>query len=651
MCGIVGFVDLYREKSNDDLRSIVVGMANAIQHRGPDGEGFWVAQEFGVALGHRRLAVVDLTEGGRQPMELVAKGRWVITFNGEIYNYLELREELRSLGVSFSSSSDTEVLLAAIDEWGVEQALRKVDGMLAFCLLDKVNQIAYLARDRFGEKPLYWTISNRVLAFGSELKALKSVPGLSTSINRNAVNEFVRGSAVRAPATIYENISHVEPGTVLRIDLGDAKNGQTPVPRKVVYWDPVAEAVAARQSPFRGSATDSVDALEDVLTRSIKNRAIADVPIGAFLSGGIDSSVIVSLLQKSVGNTKTFTIGSPDLAMDESSEAREVAKHLQTDHTELLVTAQDALDVVPRLATMYDEPFADSSQIPTHLVSALARKHVTVALSGDAGDELFGGYNRYLAAGAFWGRIDKLPLGARRGLASAALRVRPGTYDSAGSLVQKLGVARGFKGGFGNRIHKAAKSIRCADADELYTQLTSHWEPNDVVVAPAAEHLRSAIPADFSVIERMMLADTVGYLPADILTKVDRASMAVALEARVPFLNPDIFRFAWSLPMERKVVPGKGKVILRELLSRHVPNSLFERPKMGFGIPIDIWLRGPLREWAGDLLSVGSLTNSGYFKPDVVQRRWTEHLSGDRNWQHELWDIIMFQAWHAEWLG
>ena len=518
--------------------------------------------------------------------------------------------------------------------------------MFAFFLLDRTNRVGYLARDRFGEKPLYWAQTPESLVFGSELKALRPTPNAQRVVSRSALAAFVRGAAVQAPATIYEGVSMVEPGTYLRFDLS---KGPSTSAQRMVFWDSVQEAANARSKAFTGSPSDALDALDECLGRSVVSRTVADVPVGAFLSGGIDSSLIVALLQKNIGETRTFTIGSPDPTMNESGEAKLVAQHLGTDHTEFIVTAQEAIDVVTRLPEMYDEPFADSSQIPTFLVSALARKHVTVALSGDAGDELFGGYNRYLAAGANWGRIERLPLGARRVMSRAALSVRPASYDRAGAFVQKLGVARGLKGGFGNRLHKAARAIGCASSDDLYRQLTTHWEPESLLVSPPTESPGLVIPNDFSVAERMMIADTMNYLPSDILTKVDRASMAVALECRVPFLSPDVYRFAWSLPLDQKVRPGMGKVVLRDLLGRYVPPTLTDRPKMGFGIPLDSWLRGPLREWADDLLSPESLRSAGFFDPAVVRARWDEHQSMVRNWQHELWDIVMFQAWYAKW--
>ncbi|MEI9951381.1 MAG: asparagine synthase (glutamine-hydrolyzing) [Pseudomonadota bacterium] len=639
MCGISGLLDFRAETEAEKLERLVCDMRDTLVHRGPDGAGVWVDAAAGIALGHRRLAIVDLSVAGNQPM-LSASGRYVVVFNGEIYNFRELRRELPST-FQYRGHSDTEVLLAGIESWGVRESLRRFNGMFALALWDRQERALYLARDRFGEKPLYYGRAARgSLLFGSELKALRAHPEFHARIDRSSLANFLRSTYVPSPNTIFEGIRKLPPASFLRIAAGDDVNAE-PVP----YWSMQAVVADSRAQPFLGSLTEAVEQLDQHLRKAVQLRMNADVPLGAFLSGGIDSSLVVALMQQaSTRPVKTFTIGFTEARYNEAEYAKAVAKHLGTEHTEHYATAQEALDVVPRLARLYDEPFADSSQIPTYLVSRLARQSVTVTLSGDAGDELFCGYSRYPDARRLWQTMSRLPLPLRT-LASNAMAYAP---DGLGDRM--LGGLSGSS--FSSaRLRAASEIFGARDFDDLYRRMvSSNQRPRSTVIGascdcdPILARLRSshALPP----IERMMLTDTLTYLPDDILTKVDRASMGVSLEARVPLLDPNVAAFAWRLPEAMKLEHAESKVIVRRLLGRYVPAALFDRPKMGFGVPLAQWLRAPLRAWADAQLDEASLSAGGYFRVRQVRKRWLEHRSGSRDWHRYLWPILMFQAWN-----
>lgn len=638
MCGFTGFITSGRL---DAAESVLGRMAAAIAHRGPDDSGVWWDELTGVGLAHQRLSIVDLSPAGHQPM-FSASGRFVIVFNGEIYNHLYLRSQLKTFGVhSWRGHSDTETLLAGFDAWGIEAMVQQCIGMFAFAVWDRQTRTLTLGRDRIGEKPLYYGWQGQghraVFMFGSEVSALRQHPGFSASINRDALSLYMRHNCIGGEHSIYQGIYKLLPGHLLTLSAGQTD------PKVWSWWSAAKAAQQGVSQPFCGTPDEAVNTLESVLKSAVSQQMVADVSLGAFLSGGIDSSTVVALMQaQSSRPVKTFSIGFFEDGYNEAEHAKAVAQHLGTEHNELYVTAQQALDVIPKLPTLYAEPFADSSQIPTYLVSQLARTHVTVSLSGDAGDELFCGYNRYQMTARLWGKLQRVPNFLRRAAATAITAVPPHSWDVLGRWVPgSLS---------GDKLHKGADLLGKESVNDLYRGLVSHWpEPNTVVLgghepATALTDTHSAL-AGLSVVERMMALDLLGYLPDDILTKVDRAAMGVSLETRVPFLDHRVVEFAWSLPLNYKLRNGVTKWPLREVLYRHVPRKLIERPKMGFGVPIDQWLRGPLREWAETLLSESRLRQEGFFNPVPIRHKWTEHLSGKRNWQYHLWDVLMFQAW------
>lgn len=652
MCGLAGFWTR-ASADRESMAGIAGAMASRIAHRGPDDAGVWLDPDAGIALGHRRLAIVDLTPAGHQPMHSVC-GRYVIAFNGEIYNHLELRERLQQLGQApqWRGHSDTETLLACCSAWGLEGALQAVVGMFAIALWDRRDQALMLARDRMGEKPLYYGWQDGVFLFGSELKALRAHPAFSARVDRDVLALYLRHNCVPSPYSIYQGIRKLPAACLMRLDLEALQAGNTPQPEP--YWqfnDAIAKGL---DDPFQGSDEDAVAALEARLCASIGAQMLADVPLGAFLSGGVDSSTVVALMQsQSSRPVRTFTIGLDEGGYDEAHHAKAVASHLGTEHTELYMSPQDALNVIPRLPQIYCEPFGDSSQIPTFLVSQMASHHVTVALSGDAGDELFGGYNRYLSARQVWSRMQSIPLWGRRGAASVLSSLAPGTWDKVFEGLRPLLPARLHLATPGDKAHKLAGVLPVSDGKAFYRQLTSHWADPGSIVIGAQEpptHLTVATgwPATDSFEHWMMAMDTRTYLQDDILVKVDRAAMANSLETRVPLLDHRVVELAWRMPMRMKIRDGQGKWLLRQVLYRHVPKSLIERPKMGFGIPLDAWLRGPLRDWAEDLLDASRLRDEGFFRPEPIRAMWSEHLAGRRNWQHHLWSVLMFQAWWAE---
>ena len=638
MCGIAGFVDLTASMARAELDRQAIAMADAIQHRGPDDGQVWCDPRAGVGLGFRRLSIIDLSKAGQQPMQS-ASGRFVICFNGEIYNAEALRNEFGSDAPQWRGHSDTEVLLEACAKWGVEDAARRLIGMFAFALFDRESRKLYLVRDRMGQKPLYWSRRNNLLLFGSELRALRAHKEFTGELDRDALASFVRHGYYPQPHCVYKNVQQLPPGEIVTMSHDGAITQHA-------YWTLEDAAKQGRCDPFDGSAQDAVEALDEILGDAVEARMIADVPLGAFLSGGYDSSLVVGLMQQRAARpVQTFTIGFNEDKFDESVHAREVAAHLGTDHTQLIVSAGQALDVIPKLPEIYDEPFADSSQIPTFLVSQLARQSVTVALSGDGGDELFAGYGRYQQALQFADKLGRLPRGGRRWITSMMTRLPLDQWDRLFKVLP-----RRFQIDMpGDKMHKLA-TLLGEDFDGFYHRLTSAWDDPNGLVLGAHEPLTVAGDRDVAVIvpdrtERMQYRDTLHYLPGDILTKVDRASMAVGLEARSPLLDHRVVEFSWRLPGALKLHQGNGKRVLKELAYRYVPRPMLERPKTGFGIPLDEWLRGPLRDWAEDLLDKKSLREGGLFDPVPIRKRWAEHCSGARNWQYSLWNILMYEAW------
>jgi len=609
-------------------------MTDAIAYRGPDGEGHWSDPEIGIALGHRRLAIIDLSPTGFQPMTS-ADGRVVITYNGELYNRAEMAAEL---AMGFRGTSDTEVLVEAIVRFGIDGALERANGLFAFAAFDRSARTLHLARDRFGIKPLYFARQNGVFAFASELKGLRVVKDLVFALDLESVASYLRHGCVPAPRSIYRDVGKLEPAH--RIEVSESSI----IHRE--YWDLAAIARDRQSVPDRRSESDIEEELHQLLVDATQRQMVSDVPLGAFLSGGIDSSTVVALMQR-VSNrpVKTFSIGFREQAFNESESARAVARHLGTDHTALVLSAADALAIVPKLPFIYDEPFADSSQLPTYLVSRLARGNVTVALSGDGGDEVFGGYVRHQAVARLWGMIRHAPHAARRLAFHAIDCLSPAMWDQLAGLIP-----RGLRPShFGEKVIKGAGLLTAADPLAMYRRLISQWPDPDQLLPRTAEPTGWAERCagdigDLDVVSQLRLMDMLTYLPDDILTKVDRASMAVGLEVRVPLLDHRVVEKTWRLPSSGLINNGQGKRPLRAVLKRYVPDGLVARPKMGFGVPIGEWLRGPLRPWAEDLLSPSSLSD-GFFDAAVVRARFAEHLSGRRNWQHALWALLQFQAW------
>lgn len=626
MCGIVGIWGPLENKAQ-----VLTQSCRQIRHRGPDSNGLWEDRAADLALAHVRLAILDLTESGHQPM-VSACGRYVMVFNGELYNHLDLRAELgkSKQAPAWRGHSDTETVLACFSAMGVKATLQAVVGMFAIALWDRAERKLILARDRMGEKPLYYGYTQGNLVFASELKALMPIPGFGQRLDRNALASYMRHNYIPAPQSIYEGIFKLPPGSWVEVSAEQMRRTEMPAPR--TYWSALEAADTAARSPLSfESELQAIDALEGVLSKAVGGQMLSDVSLGAFLSGGIDSSTIVALMQaQSSKPVRTFAIGFHEKAYNEAEHAKAVAAHLGTDHTELYVTAQDALDVVPGLATIYDEPFADSSQIPTSLVTKMARQHVTVALSGDGGDELFGGYSRYLRVNNWWSMCGRFP---------ALMRKPVGAALSASALLPGRGAWRG-------KVEKMGELLRADNRGEFYRRFVSYWpDPGSVVIngqEPGSIFSQDIAGSAFDI---MMKLDTVTYLPDDILVKVDRAAMAVSLETRVPLLDHRVYEFAWGLPFDYKVRGNTGKWLLRQLLYRHVPQSLVDRPKRGFAVPLAAWLRGPLRDWAQALLDPVRLRQEGWFEPEPILRKWREHLSGHRNWDSHLWGVLMMQAW------
>ncbi len=639
MCGLTGFLDTRPQADRRAFAGIVSAMTDTLRHRGPDDAGVWTEEAAGIALGHRRLSIIDLSPLGHQPM-LSANGRYVIVFNGEIYNYQDLAAELRRGGATFRGQSDTEVILEGIAAWGFVPTLERLIGMFAIAVWDRQERVLMLARDQLGIKPLYWSDRDGLVLFGSELKALRAHPAWAGEIDRGALMAYLRLAYVPGPHSIYRHAKKLQPGGWL------IKRPDRPA-ELGTYWDMRAAARAGLADRARYDDREATDRLDALLRDSVRRQMVADVPLGAFLSGGIDSSTVVALMQaESARPVRTFTIGFRERAYDEARHARAVAAHLGTDHTELYVEPGHALEVIPRLPEWFDEPFADPSQIPTFMVAELTRRQVTVALSGDGGDELFAGYDRYARAARLWNRIGRVPRPVGRMLAGGLTALSRPAWDGVFRRLPLPGRSRFH----GDRMHKLAALLTQPTPDPLYLQLVSRWERPEALVPGAAEAptplFDPTVPADIpDFIERMLFLDTVTYLPEDILTKVDRTSMAVALESRVPLLDHRVVEFAWTLPLRFKLRDGGTKWLLRQVLYRYVPPALIDRPKMGFAVPVAAWLRGELRDWAEDLLDERRLGQDGLLDPRPIRTAWAEHLSGRRNWENPLWAVLMLQSW------
>lgn len=650
MCGLTGFLKADSFQARDELTATVARMTAALVHRGPNDGGHWCDAAHGIAFGHRRLAIIDVSAAGHQPMQSPS-GRYVLVFNGEIYNHLHLREMLDAdvRRPPWRGGSDTETLLAGFDAWGIRATVERAIGMFAFAVWDRHARTLTLARDRIGEKPLYYGWQGRgddtAFLFGSELKALRAHPAFENAIDRDALCLQMRHGYIPAPYSIYRGVYKLPAGCLLTV------SGMRREHLVTAYWSAAEHMVDGVNEPFGGSPEQAVARLDALLTDAVGAQMAADVPLGAFLSGGVDSSTVVALMQaQSTRPVKTFSIGFHEADYNEAHHARAVAAHLGTEHTELYVTAAEARDVIPSLQDIYDEPFSDSSQLPTVLVSQLARRHVTVSLSGDGGDELFCGYNRYQFVDALWHKINAAPLPLRRLAAMGITGVSVDAWNRAArALAPGLPRAMRFQN-TGDKLHKGAQVMTSASLDALYLGLVSHWDDPGALVLGGSEPgtaLNGSLPALAALdgLQRMMALDLLTYLPDDILVKVDRAAMSVSLETRVPFLDHRVVEFAWRLPQSCKLRDGVTKWALRQVLYKYVPPALIERPKMGFGVPVGDWLRGPLREWGEDLLAEAKLVHDGFFEPALVRRCWKEHLSGQRNWQYQLWNVLMFQAW------
>ena len=635
MCGIAGYIGQISNPSD-----CLSQMAQAINHRGPDNRGIWSDERASIGLAHARLSILDLSSAGHQPMHSTSNN-YVMVFNGEIYNHKDLRLELESISNrNWLGHSDTETLLSAIEEWGLEETLNKAKGMFALALWDKNSKHLSLARDRIGEKPLYYGWVNEQFVFASELKSIKKFPEFNNSIDRSSLALFLRFNSIPAPHSIYEGIHKLEPGHILELHPDSKKLN------KYSFWSVEDIYEKGFMTQFSGTPSDAVNKLESVLSNAVSSQMLSDVPLGAFLSGGVDSSSIVALMQ-SQSNTKinTFSIGFNAKEYDEAVYAGTIAKHLGTNHFEKYVTDRDALNVIPSLPEIYDEPFADSSQIPTYLVSQFAKQKVTVALSGDAGDELFGGYNRYVFNEKIFKRITKAPILIRKLMSKTIFSMTEENWNRLLGRVMSKRYAN-----IGHKLYKAANVFSSKSTRDLHFKLVSQiHNPTDWLInSKEYKTIFNDVTERFvelNTTEQMMAYDLMTYLPTDILTKVDRAAMSVSLETRVPFLDPDVIEFSASLPIKFKINNGVTKWALREVLYKYVPKDLIERPKMGFGVPLAEWLRGPLKDWAESLLDEKRLHQEGFFNVEFVRSKWLEHLSGKQNWHHQLWNVLMFQAW------
>lgn len=639
MCGITGFWSFEDQLSSKSLGHIVQEMADQLKTRGPDSSGIWYQEEFRIAFGHRRLSIIDLTEAGHQPM-VSASGRFVITYNGEVYNATDIREDLVTKGHSFRGHSDTEVILAACEAYGLVEATKQLIGMFAFAIWDNHDRKLYLVRDRLGIKPLYWGFHQNTLFFGSQVKSFYPHPCWRLEINREALTNLLRFCYIPGPSSIYKGIHKLSPGCIAVIESNDKVSIKP-------YWSMEEVIQYQRAHPIIQSTEEWIEQLDTLLRDAVKRCMVSDVPLGAFLSGGIDSSTVVSLMQaQSTASVQTFTIGFDEEGYNEAPHAKAIADHLGTQHHELYLKYSEALNIIPTIPQWCDEPFADSSQIPTFLLSRLAQRHLKVTLSGDGGDEFFVGYDRYFQANHLWNRISPIPLLLRR-LGAASIRcLSPAQWDIIGRLIGEN------KRLIGDKAHKLANLLACQDQKELYLHMVSLWDRPEKLIEGG--YLTENLPKPWlskmgqgqnSFYEDMQYIDSLTYLPDDILSKVDYASMAVSLESRVPLLDHRVVEFSWGIPLELKLKHPQGKWILRQILKRYIPENLIERPKMGFGVPIDQWLRNPLRPWAEELLSAKSLEDSG-LNEIPIRQRWDEHLTGQRNWHYSLWPVLMYQAWY-----
>jgi len=643
MCGLTGFLD--SPAPREKLIAKVTRMADTLAHRGPDDSGAWVDEEAGIALGFRRLSVIDLSPAAHQPMES-GDGRYVVVFNGEIYNHCDLRAEMKHRGVRFRSTSDTEILLECAAAWGPEATFPKLWGMFAIALWDCKDRVLFLARDRVGKKPLYYSASGGTFLFASELKALRAHPEFDAAVNRDALSAYLRFGYVPTPLSIYSSVKKLLPGHYAMVRAGHPIS-------LIQYWNPLKVISEGLHHQLTLTESEAAGALESLLRDAVRRRMIADVPLGALLSGGVDSSTVVALMQQESSRpVRTFTIGFAEAGYNEAKAAKAVAKHLGTDHTELYVTPEETQSVIPLLPQLYDEPFADSSQIPTFVVCKLARKNVTVSLTGDGGDETLCGYTRYGLAQNIWKIERATPLFTRRLVAQKIRRIPVDRLDMLYKQLEWL-LPNGWHQSLpGDKIHKLAGLMEATNPDDLYKHIVSQWKNPDELVIGGNEPktllddvaLRKSFP-DFT--QRMMFMDLCTYLPDDILVKVDRASMGVSLEIRSPFLDHRVVEWAWKLPPGFRQRHGQSKWLLRQILHKYVPPSLMERPKMGFGVPIGPWLRGNLRDWAEDLLSETRIRQGGFLNPEPIRKAWTEHLSGFQKEEHRLWSVLMFQAWLA----
>ncbi len=639
MCGLAGYWDINNRFVTDSPEHIGEAMANAVRHRGPDSSGVWCDRNAGLVLGHQRLSIIDLTEAGHQPM-ISQSERWVIVYNGEIYNADELREALAAHGVRFRGHSDTEVILEACEWWGVEAATKRFIGMFAFALWDRRDRQLFLIRDRLGIKPFYFGFHHGILLFGSELKSFFAHPKWHPEIDRDALVSYFRYGYIPAPQSIYKEIYKLRPGHIAVID---AKGNV----RDTAYWQ-MSDVAKQPLLSEKMNEEHIIVELDTLLRDAVKRRMVSDVPLGGFLSGGIDSSTVVALMQaQSKRPVQTFAIGFSESDYNEAKHAKSVANYLKTEHHELIVQPNDALDIIPELASWYDEPFADSSQIPTYLLAKMARQWVTVSLSGDGGDEVFAGYSRYVVSQAFWSRFRFMPSPLRRCLAKGINSLSPTQW----SQIARCFPVRVRPTNVSEKVDKFVTMLR-SNRDSYYQSIMSVWpNPDELVCGGQEVNQWNELSLHHGLIERMQYTDINTYLPDDILTKVDRASMSVGLEARVPLLDHRVVEFAWRLPMSMKVRGNVGKWILKRVLDRYVPKNLIDRPKMGFGVPIDQWLRGPLRPWAEALLDKKSFDEHGIMNTDPVYARWKAHCDGRRNFRYSIWAVLMFQAWYQRWMN
>ncbi len=650
MCGISGFYNTKKTTDVREMHAIGKKMNDTLHHRGPDSGDVWQDPDHPLVLAFRRLAILDLTPEGSQPMAS-ASGRYMIIFNGEIYGHQSLQKELENKGHAFRGRSDTEVMLGAIEQWGLNHALQKLNGMFAIVLWDRKEKRLHFIRDRLGKKPLYIGWAGKSLVFGSELKALRAHPDFKAKINKNTLTSYMRYCHVPAPHSIYEGIWSLPAGMRISLSIDAIKPNTDLKSFMEPYWSHVRVLEEQREKITNKSDAEIIDEFEALLSTCVDERMVSDVPLGAFLSGGIDSSTIVALMQKqSARPIKTYSIGFKEAGYDEAAYAKKIAAHLGTDHHEHYISAQDGRDVIPSLARMYDEPFADISQIPTYLVSKFARRDVTVALSGDGGDEMLGGYNRHITAPQLLRRMRLIPRPMRKIMARMIMARSTQNWDAS----------RPDHPQFGVRMHKIASIIALKSQDDIYQRLISHWDNPSALVLGGQEDICPLTDPEFqpthkgrgglNFAEAMMHWDTLSYLPNGILTKVDRASMATSLEVRAPLLDRRIYEYAWTLPMQHKIRNGQGKWLLRQVLKRHIPSELFERHKQGFSVPIGEWLSGSLKDWAEDLLDAQKLEEDGLLNAQMIRDTWDAHLAGNGDQGHKLWNVLMFQAWKREWM-